>query len=69
MDRFAILSPAETEETEGQQAKEGVPYDAREVPVKPAGGACGDRPVQAPPEVSVMRSLARMPEVVCTPFR
>jgi hypothetical protein len=44
-----------------------VSYDAR-VPVKPAGGACGDRPVQAPPEVSVVRSLARMPEVVCTRF-
>jgi hypothetical protein len=38
------------------------------VPVKPAGGACGDRPVQAPPEVSVFRSLTWMSEVVCTPF-
>jgi hypothetical protein len=45
-----------------------VSYNAREVPVKPAGGAYGDRPVQAPPEVSVVRSIARMPEVVCTRF-
>jgi hypothetical protein len=39
------------------------------VPVKPAVGAYGDRPVQAPPEVSVLRSLAWMSEVVCRRFR
>jgi hypothetical protein len=56
---------AESEDTEGEQAKEGVSYDA---PVKPAGGAYGDRPVQALPAVSVLGRLARMPEVVCKRF-
>jgi hypothetical protein len=66
-DRSVVLSSAESEDTEGQQAKEGVSYDAP-VPVKPAGGAYGDRPVQAPPAVSVLGRLARMPEVVCKRF-
>ena len=58
---------AESEDTEGEQAKEGVSYDAP-IPVKPAGGAYGDRPVQALPAVSVLGRLARMPEVVCKRF-
>jgi hypothetical protein len=36
-DRSVVLSSAESEVTEGEQAKEGVSYDAR-IPVKPAGG-------------------------------
>ena len=48
--RSAVLSPAGTEDTEGQEAKEGVSYDAREVPVKPAGGLTGTGPSRRHPK-------------------
>ena len=67
-DRSVVSSPAESEDAGDQEVEEGVSHSPP-VPVKPAGGmAYGNRPVQAPPQVSVLRSAIRMQEVVRRPF-
>jgi len=66
-DRSVVFSPAESEDAGGQEVAKSVSHSPP-VPVKPAGGAYGNRSVQAPPQVSVLRSATRMQEVVCRPF-
>ena len=48
-DRSAVHSPAGTEDTEGQEVKEGVSHNAP-IPVKPAGGLTGTGPSRRHPK-------------------